>query len=138
MNSLIACVFLALCASTYAAQQKYSVKGRLLCGEKAQVGTLVKLVDKDVGLDDTLGRVNSGSDGSFQVEGSAAGGLTGIDPTVKIYHNCGGGINPCARRWRMKLPKSYIVNANQPSKWLDLGTLNLIVKLEHSEDRDCL
>lgn len=92
----------------------------------------------DFGPDDVLGRVNSGSDGTFQVEGTANGGITGIDPVLRIYHKCGGGIHPCARRWRMVMPKKFIVNANQPSKWFDVGTLNLIVKMDKSEDRNCI
>jgi len=108
-----------------------------MCREAPAAGIQVKLVDKDIGLDDNLGNVRTASDGSFQVEGSASGGLTSIDPVLKIYHKCGGGLHPCARRWRMKMPKNYIVNANQPSKWFDVGVLNLIVKLDKDEDRNC-
>ena len=92
----------------------------------------------DIGLDDVLGRVNTGPDGSFQVEGKASGGLTGIDPVLRFYHRCGGGLHPCTRRWRMVMPKKYLVNDNQPSKWFDMGVMNLIIKMEHSEDRNCI
>lgn len=46
MKAVVGFLFLALLAVSHAAVQKYSVKGRLMCGEAPASGILVKLIDK--------------------------------------------------------------------------------------------
>jgi len=116
-----------------AATQRYIVTGKFMCGSKASVGdeTSVKVLDKNIGRDQVIGKMKVNNDGSFRIDGTSSG-LTRIDPELHIYTDCNDG-KPCQRRWKMKLPKKYI----DDSKGYDIGTINLESELVDGEDRDC-
>lgn len=75
--------------------------------------------------------------GEFVLDGQIAE-LSRIDPILKVYHDCSDGL-PCQRRWKMALPKSYIIkegDANPLDKTFDIGTFNLEIHF-HEEKRKC-
>uniref|UniRef100_A0AC35FHB8 Transthyretin-like protein n=1 Tax=Panagrolaimus sp. PS1159 TaxID=55785 RepID=A0AC35FHB8_9BILA len=118
--------------------QAVGVTGILKCGDNPAANVVVKLMDKDTGLDpdDELDKTTTSPDGSFKVQGFTKE-LTNIDPQLKFYHNCNKGLNPCPRKWVLEIPDKYITNGIVPLKLFDLGTVNLEVELE-GETFDCV
>lgn len=55
----------------------------------------------------------------------------------EIYHDCDDGWKPCQRKWKLRVPGLYITAEKDPPKLMDLGVLNLEVRLK-SEERDCV
>uniref|UniRef100_A0A915JQQ7 Uncharacterized protein n=1 Tax=Romanomermis culicivorax TaxID=13658 RepID=A0A915JQQ7_ROMCU len=102
--------------------QKASAKGRLLCGVKPSVNTLVRLYDEDDGFDpdDLMGETRTDYDGEFRVSGQEKE-LTPIDPVLKIYHDCDDSRTPGLRMFKIKLPNKYI----DSNETMDIGTWNL-------------
>uniref|UniRef100_A0A914IBK4 Transthyretin-like family protein n=1 Tax=Globodera rostochiensis TaxID=31243 RepID=A0A914IBK4_GLORO len=89
-------------------QQSVGVTGRLFCGDKPSSNVLVKLFDKDTGLDpdDQLDSTRTDAMGNFKVQGDERE-TTNIDPELKIYHHCNKGLNPCPRKWIITIPDKW-------------------------------
>uniref|UniRef100_A0A183C755 Transthyretin-like family protein n=1 Tax=Globodera pallida TaxID=36090 RepID=A0A183C755_GLOPA len=120
-------------------QQSVGVTGRLFCGDKPSSNVLVKLFDKDTGLDpdDQLDSTRTDAMGNFKVQGDERE-TTNIDPELKIYHHCNKGLNPCPRKWIITIPDKYIHSGRAPpKKYFDLGNVNLEVEVE-GETFDCI
>uniref|UniRef100_A0A915HK97 Transthyretin-like family protein n=1 Tax=Romanomermis culicivorax TaxID=13658 RepID=A0A915HK97_ROMCU len=91
-------------------------------------------------FDDVLDEATTDADGHFYVEGKTAE-VTPIDPMLKIYHDCDDQYMPCQRRWKLFLPKSFILNstdetARSAEKIFDAGEMNL-ESYWHKESRTC-
>jgi hypothetical protein len=116
-----------------AGTQKYTVKGKFMCGNTPSPGaqTSVKMLDKSLGPDTNMGKMKVDSSGSFRIDGTSSG-ITSIDPELHIYTDCDDGVMPGQRRLKLKLPKKYIGNAGG----YDIGTINLESHFKDSEDRD--
>ncbi|KAL7070525.1 hypothetical protein ACQ4LE_010502 [Meloidogyne hapla] len=120
-------------------QQAVGARGRLLCGSKPAANVLVKLYDKDTGMDpdDQLDSTRTDANGHFQVAGDERE-MTNIDPQLKIYHDCNKGLNPCPRKWTLNLPDKYIYSGRAPPKvYYEMGEVNLEVEIE-GETFDCI
>ncbi|KAI3412110.1 hypothetical protein GPALN_002152 [Globodera pallida] len=133
-------LFVSFIASSFGLrQQSVGVTGRLFCGDKPSSNVLVKLFDKDTGLDpdDQLDSTRTDAMGNFKVQGDERE-TTNIDPELKIYHHCNKGLNPCPRKWIITIPDKYIHSGRAPpKKYFDLGNVNLEVEVE-GETFDCI
>ena len=128
-------VLTALCAVTLAIRdQSISVKGKLLCGSAPARNVRVKLWDEDDGPDpdDQLDAGYTDANGEFSLSGGTAE-LTGIDPVLKVYHDCDDGIKPGSRKVKFRLPSSYVTEGKVPKKTLDIGTINLEIRFQDEE-----
>jgi len=114
-------------------KQRYAVRGRLMCGDVPAANVRVKLVDEDDGPDpdDDMDSGYTNANGEFNLSGDERE-LSNIDPRLKVYHDCNDGIAPCQRKWKIKLPGSYI-NKNA----FDVGVWNLEIGMDE-EERDCI
>ncbi|KAL3120860.1 hypothetical protein niasHT_008152 [Heterodera trifolii] len=120
-------------------QQSVGAKGRLFCGTQPAQNVLVKLYDKDTGLDpdDQLDSARTDASGNFKVQGDERE-TTNIDPELRIYHHCNKGLNPCPRKWIITVPDKYIHSGKAPpKKYFELGNINLEVEVE-GESFDCI
>uniref|UniRef100_A0A915EK74 Transthyretin-like family protein n=1 Tax=Ditylenchus dipsaci TaxID=166011 RepID=A0A915EK74_9BILA len=133
--SLITFAF-ACCCVTGMREQAVAVKGILLCGASPASGVHVKLWDEDKGPDpdDVLDDGHTDSSGSFHLKG-ATRELTGIDPILKIYHDCDDGIMPGQRKVKLHIPSSYVSAGGSAKRVFDVGTLNLETVFPN-EERD--
>ncbi|KAH7707265.1 TTR-45 protein [Aphelenchoides avenae] len=135
--SLSLLVFFVYSASA-TRRQTVGAKGRLMCGSRPSVNTLVKLWDEDTGPDpdDILAETHTNSEGYFQLSGSESE-LTNIDPWLKIYHNCNNDLGICKRKIKYEIPDAYISEGGQVNKWFDLGSINLEPK-QPGEESECI
>jgi len=122
-------------ANLFGVTQRVSVKGKLLCGTQPAANIFVKLVDKDIGLDDEMARTKTNANGEFQVEGTQ-NEMGEIDPYLKIFHDCNDAGVPCQRKMKLRIPSKYITRSNATKEIADIGILNLEVDLR-KEERDC-
>uniref|UniRef100_A0A915EHD3 Uncharacterized protein n=1 Tax=Ditylenchus dipsaci TaxID=166011 RepID=A0A915EHD3_9BILA len=133
------CFILLLCICNVQSfrTQSAGVRGVLLCGDKPLTNTKVKLWDNDRGpdLDDLLDEGKTDSKGRFQLSGKTTE-LTTIDVRLKIFHDCDDGIMPCQRKVTFTVPDAYVTNGATPSKFFDIGTINMQIVFQ-SEERDC-
>uniref|UniRef100_A0AC34GBI8 Transthyretin-like protein 5 n=1 Tax=Panagrolaimus sp. ES5 TaxID=591445 RepID=A0AC34GBI8_9BILA len=118
--------------------QSSGARGVLMCNDKPDVGTLVKLYDEDDGIDtdDLMGKTQSDARGNFQVSGYTSE-FTPIDPKINIYTDCNDGIKPCQRKITIKIPDRYITAGKIPKEFFDAGTIQLAGKFP-GEKRDCI
>ncbi|KAI6183982.1 Transthyretin-like protein 46 [Aphelenchoides bicaudatus] len=121
-------------------KQGVAVKGRLLCGAAVQANsTKVRIVDIDTGPDpdDTLDEGYVDSEGRFKLTGFTRE-LTDIDPVVYVWHDCNDQATPCQRKFKLTVPKKYIISNDPTEKdWVDIGTINLQSTF-HDEKRECI
>lgn len=89
----------------------------------------------DTGSDDVMDSKETDGSGNFHLDGQTSE-ITDIDPILKIYHDCNDGIKPGQRRWKMDLPKKYIVKGGA-QKVVDVGILNL-EPVMHEEERELI
>nr|CAH89266.1 transthyretin-like protein [Xiphinema index] len=137
---LVVCVFFCLLPVTLSSlgqRQRVIVKGRLLCGNAPASNIRVKLVDEDDGPDpdDDMDDGYTNDNGEFLLDGQQTE-ISPIDPVLKIYHDCNDGL-PCQRKWRFKIPNKYIVDPEDSSTVMNMGTWNL-EPIADDEERDCI
>ncbi|CAI4223670.1 unnamed protein product [Auanema sp. JU1783] len=120
-------------------KQGVAVKGHLKCGLTPAANTKVRIVDIDYGPDpdDTLDEKFTGADGSFSLTGSTRE-MTPIDPVLYIWTDCKDETEPCLRKLKFVIPKSFIHDGEpKPEQWIDIGTLNLEGTFGE-EKRECI
>ncbi|VDP06393.1 unnamed protein product [Heligmosomoides polygyrus] len=112
--------------------QSIAVRGRLLCGTTPAANIRVKLIDTDTGPDpdDLLAQGYTDAKGEFMLSGGTAE-TTDIDPILRVYHDCndvtglGGVAKPGSRKVTFVLPGKYVTYGKQPTKTMDIGSINL-------------
>uniref|UniRef100_A0A0K0F8W8 Transthyretin-like family protein n=1 Tax=Strongyloides venezuelensis TaxID=75913 RepID=A0A0K0F8W8_STRVS len=119
-------------------KQTAGAKGKLVCDGKPATGILVKLYDDDRGIDadDLMAKGKTDGSGFFELSGYTHE-MTTIDPKVNIYHDCNDGFMPCQRKFTIYIPDDYVFSGEHPTKYYDMGTLELSGKLK-GEERDCI
>uniref|UniRef100_A0A914LF48 Uncharacterized protein n=1 Tax=Meloidogyne incognita TaxID=6306 RepID=A0A914LF48_MELIC len=118
--------------------QSAGVRGTLMCGEKPLADTKIKLYDHDRGpdLDDLMATTKTDARGRFQLSGKTTE-LTTIDVQLRIFHDCDDGIMPCQRKVTFNIPDSFVTNGAVPSKFFNIGTINMQIVFEN-EARSCI
>ncbi|VBB31583.1 unnamed protein product [Acanthocheilonema viteae] len=118
--------------------QSAGAKGYLTCNGRPESGVLIKLYDDDRGLDfdDFMGETITDSRGFFEISGNNAE-MTPIDPKINIYHDCNDGWWPCQRKISIMIPDEFITIGAVPTKYYDVGTLELAGEYS-GETRDCI
>ncbi|KAL7078406.1 hypothetical protein ACQ4LE_001992 [Meloidogyne hapla] len=117
-------------------QQSVGIRGRLMCGDKPDAGTKVKLWNKKIGRDDQLADANTDANGNYVLQGGK-GALLSMDIHFKIYTNCNRGILPCQRKIDLVIPSEYVTRTSDVQKWFDGGVLNMEFKFP-DESTSCI
>ncbi|CAK5028973.1 unnamed protein product [Meloidogyne enterolobii] len=137
INSLLFLVFVLLFISTPFCDcfrtQSAGVRGTLMCGEKPLADTKIKLYDHDR---DLMATTKTDARGRFQLSGKTTE-LTTIDVQLRIFHDCDDGIMPCQRKVTFNIPDSFVTNGAVPSKFFNIGTINMQIVFEN-EARSCI
>ncbi|PAV85042.1 hypothetical protein WR25_04484 [Diploscapter pachys] len=117
--------------------QSTGVTGKLICDDGPAANVLVKLYEHDkLTPDELMDSTTTDSEGNFKLSGSADE-ISSIEPKINIYHDCNDGIKPCQRKVTIFIPMAYVQNVKTPSKFYDLGTMQLSA-VYPDESRDCL
>ncbi|KAF7626931.1 hypothetical protein Mgra_00009661 [Meloidogyne graminicola] len=129
-------IFLLFSFSESFRQQSVGIRGRLMCGDKPDAGTKVKLWNKKLGRDDQLADTKTDSNGNYVLQGGK-GALFGMDVHFKIYTNCNRGILPCQRKINLIIPSDYVTRTSSVQRWFDGGVLNMEFKFP-DESTSCI
>ncbi|VDP23595.1 unnamed protein product [Onchocerca flexuosa] len=89
-------------------KQSTAVKGVLTCNGKPAVNVKVKLYNDS----------------------------QGIDPMLKLYHDCDVENAQCLKKFSILIPNDFVSEGLEPKKTFDMGTLNLGGKF-FDEEREC-
>ncbi|CAI5448378.1 unnamed protein product [Caenorhabditis angaria] len=117
-------------------KQAVGVRGTLLCGENAVKNGTVKLWDNDMlDPDDLMAEISVSEDGSFEISGYAVS-ITNLDPQLRIYHHC--LTSGCRRKVKFTVPKSYINDGKNVTKWFNIGTINMEIGFKNKESSHCI
>uniref|UniRef100_A0A915M7I6 Transthyretin-like protein n=1 Tax=Meloidogyne javanica TaxID=6303 RepID=A0A915M7I6_MELJA len=126
-------------------QQSVGIRGRLMCGDKPDSGTKVKLWSKKFGRDDQLADARTDANGNYVLQGGK-GALLSMDVHFKInkyklffpvYTDCNRGILPCQRKIDLTVPSDYVTRTSDVQKWFDGGVLNMEFKFP-DESTSCI
>uniref|UniRef100_A0A0N5AS17 Transthyretin-like family protein n=1 Tax=Syphacia muris TaxID=451379 RepID=A0A0N5AS17_9BILA len=118
--------------------QSAGVEGVLMCNNEPASNVLVKLYDDDSGVDtdDLMAEGYTDSRGRFRLSGHTDE-FTTIDAKLNIYHDCEDKNTPCQRKITFWVPDDYIYSGESPSRFYNIGTVNLALKYD-GESRDCM
>uniref|UniRef100_A0A914MGL4 Uncharacterized protein n=1 Tax=Meloidogyne incognita TaxID=6306 RepID=A0A914MGL4_MELIC len=133
---IFALVLLLISISEAFRQQSVGIRGRLMCGDKPDSGTKVKLWNKKIGRDDQLADARTDANGNYVLQGGK-GALLSMDVHFKIYTDCNRGILPCQRKIDLTIPSDYVTRTSDVQKWFDGGVLNMEFKFP-DESTSCI
>ncbi|CAD5209052.1 unnamed protein product [Bursaphelenchus okinawaensis] len=122
-------------------EQSVAVRGRLLCQGKPSSGVKIKLYDHDTfTMDDLMDAGYTSQNGYFLLAGYSKEIMT-LNTHVNVYHKCNytSQIPTCFQKFTIKIPKSHVVESNEPdfNKAFFIGTINL-EREQKGQSTDCI
>ncbi|KAM3720083.1 Transthyretin-like protein [Dirofilaria immitis] len=119
-------------------KQSTAVKGVLMCNGKPAANVKVKLYNysRDRYRKSSMDEGRTDSEGRFLLKGREIS-ITGIDPMLKLYHDCDVENTQCLKEFSILIPNDFVSEDLEPKKTFDTGTLNLAGKI-FDEGQECV